>query len=112
MSKYHSIPFLDLPFPPIHCPRPRRIRPFIPSRTIILLLIQRRLIPHGRTKPTPLPQSAAIPPKRNRDGHQQQGDAAQQRTRPLDAQAGEHLAGEEWEASCGDGAEEGVAGYC
>lgn len=52
----------------------------------------------------------AIEQKRNRDGHQQNGDASEQRAGPLDAHAGEHLAGEEGKAGGGDGAQEAVAG--
>lgn len=55
-----------------------------------------------------LPDAGAVLPESDGDGHERQGDEAEQRARPLDAEAVEHVGREEREHGAADGAQEGV----
>jgi hypothetical protein len=60
---------------------------------------------------TLLSQGSAVEPEHDRNGNHHSREAGEQSASPLDAQVGEHLAGEEWEAGCDYRSEHYVGGY-
>jgi hypothetical protein len=58
-----------------------------------------------------LPESSAVEPEHDRNGNHHSREAGEQSPSPLNAQVGEHLTGEEWEAGCDYRSEHDVGGY-
>ena len=72
---------------------------------------RRRLrLSRGR-KLAPGSDPGPVAPKDDGDGHEDEGDAAEEGAGPVDAQRVEHIRREEGKDGAGEGAQEGVCGY-
>lgn len=77
-----------------------------------LILHRRRHRFRRRRKLTPLPDLRAKFPKNNWNRDEDQSNAAEEGTSPIDTESAEHVHAEEGEDGSGEGSEEGVCCYC
>lgn len=67
-----------------------------------------RILRHGRRERAPRPDARAVLVEDDGDGHEGEGDEAEEGASPIDAEGFEHVLAEEGEDGPGDGTKEGV----
>lgn len=92
------------PFPPLIRPHPLSII----LRTLPTIIHDDGSLRQGRREFAPCPDAGAVFPEDDGYGHEDEGDEAEERAGPVDAERFEHVHAEEREDGAGEGAEEGV----